>query len=254
VRSGHEEAVSFFDAERAREYDERSQFDKGDRDRHKELLSDLLCYLARDVAGFTELGCGSGFHTEVLLDHYPTARGLLIDSSDAMLGLARARLAGRDGRMTYCLGSLDEVTFTSEGVAPDVVFSGLTLSFLPDAVRERTIRRVHGALADGGVFVLFDQYRPAEPRHADAVEYLACRDMQRRLARHFGLPPAAPALEIGRLRAAERQARLDAGLTETSVEEHLRLLGDAGFEAAHTLFVDPRLFGIVAHKAGGGHS
>jgi SAM-dependent methyltransferase len=240
-----------FDATRAKEYDDKSNFDKGDRARHREYLDDLLRCLAPEVNTFVELGCGTGFYTEVLLDRCPTAHGILVDGSAPMLDVARSKLSARAGvnqRLDYRHCKLEELDLGQCTPRAELIFAGITLCYLTREARARAVADVYRTLADDGVFVLFDQYKPDDAVHARTTEYLACSDMRRRFAKFFRMPIESPALQVERLIAADRKSKAEDGDHEVSIEEHVRLLTGAGFAACHVLFIEPRLFGLVAYK------
>src|SRR5436190_23922288 len=52
-----------------------------------------------DVAHVVDLGAGPGAYLELLLEHFPSARGTWNDSSQPMEELARERLARRAARV-----------------------------------------------------------------------------------------------------------------------------------------------------------
>gem|GEM_PF-3553922 len=241
---------SNFDQRRATEYDEKSHFDKGDRARHAEYFQDILGFLDLNVERFIELGCGTGFYTELLLEQYQAAAGLVLDDSAEMLNLARKRLANCSDSLEFRQGRVEEDGKRwPHGV--ELVFAGVVLCYLDSSSRERVIESVFDALSPGGVFILFDQHRPLADEDAKLNEYLACSDMRRRLGAHLKVPLSLPSLSIEALMAADRKSKLEDGDNETSIEDHLRVLGKVGFEHSYLAFMEPRLFGVVARKGRG---
>jgi SAM-dependent methyltransferase len=63
------------------------------------LSSRLVDLLPADLHGrVIDIGAGSGLTSELLLDRHPDCEGILVEPSEAMLDLARERLAGRRAR------------------------------------------------------------------------------------------------------------------------------------------------------------
>jgi SAM-dependent methyltransferase len=77
--------LTHYDNKQAREYDTRSEFDKGDRQRQGHYLLEAVGFSGRPVHRFIELGCGTGYFSELVLKAFPSAQALLIDDSEAML-------------------------------------------------------------------------------------------------------------------------------------------------------------------------
>ncbi len=88
-----------------------------------------------------DLGCGPGNSTELLIRRFPGARIVGVDTSQAMLDIARSRAPGaRFDRM-------DIADWTPEAPA-DLIFANAALQFLPD--HDRLFPRLMSQLAPGG--------------------------------------------------------------------------------------------------------
>jgi len=96
-----------------------------------------------------DAGCGTGRLTNVLMERLTSGRGIALDSSEAMLEVARRELARFDGRIAFLnadLGALDLHNLA------DVVFSTATFHWVKD----------HAALATG----LYRALKPGGRVHA----------------------------------------------------------------------------------------
>jgi tRNA (cmo5U34)-methyltransferase len=105
-----------------------------------------------------ELGTGTGETARRLLDAHPDARLLGIDSSDAMLAVARETLAGR--RVQLEVARIEDPLPTGQF---DLIVSALAVHHLSAADKAALFARIADALAPGGRFVLADVVIPESP-------------------------------------------------------------------------------------------
>jgi SAM-dependent methyltransferase len=244
--------MSAYSASEATEYDTRSAFDKGDRTQHRDYIADVVRHLKPDLARFVDLGCGTGFFAEALLDAAPQAQALLVDGSEPMLERARRRLTAAADRVTYRAQEVAAMRYDPPWDRVDLILSSLTLHFVPPEVRAEALRQAFAALADGGLLILVDHFVPRSARHAGLLEYLACRDVQRRMHTFFGPAFAASRdMQIDEIIRRDREREAAEGAAHLDVEEIRSMVAAAGFRDAGILFQDARFFGLVAHKGGG---
>lgn len=244
--------MSAYSAAQAAEYDTRSDFDKGDRTQHRDYVADVVRHLNPRLATFVDLGCGTGFFAEAILEAAPDARALLVDGSEAMLEIARRRLAANADRVTYCVRDVAAMRYDPPWDRVDLVLSALTLHLVPPDTRAQVLRQAFGALAAGGILILVDHFVPRDARHAGLLEYCACRDVQRRMQAYFGPAFAASRdLQIDEIVRRDRERDAQEGAAHLDVEEIRAMVESAGFQDNGILFRDARFFGLVAHKGGG---
>jgi L-threonylcarbamoyladenylate synthase len=105
-----------------------------------------------------ELGTGTGETAARLLARHPQATLVGIDVSAEMLAMARARLPGE--RISLQVARLEEPLPDGEF---DLVASVLAVHHLSALDKRALFRRVRGALAPGGRFVLGDVIVPLDP-------------------------------------------------------------------------------------------
>jgi tRNA (cmo5U34)-methyltransferase len=125
-----------------------------------ERLQDEVARATEGIAGerILELGTGTGVTTRRVLERHPGARLTGVDSSAEML--AAADLPGADLRLQDLRDALPKGPY-------DLVFSALAVHHLDGPGKADLFRRVAGALAPGGRFVLADVIVPGDP--ADVV-------------------------------------------------------------------------------------
>ena len=111
-----------------------------------------------------DIGCGPGNSTELLLERFPGARHLGIDTSPAMLDRARARLPDVEFRLADAAGFKPDVP-------PDLMFANAVFQWLPGHLG--LFVHLMGELAPGGVLAVQMPDNVAEPSHALMVEVAA---------------------------------------------------------------------------------
>ena len=123
----------------------------------------MLWLLPGRVERELDLGCGDGRLLEVVLAAHPTAEGVAVDGSPAMLEAARARFAGRSGievvghdlaRPLPALGAFD------------VVVSSFAIHHLEHPRVAELYAEIAGLLRPGGVFANLEHVAsPTERLH-----------------------------------------------------------------------------------------
>jgi len=107
---------------------------------------DLLAQVPLDSPGrVADLGCGPGNSTELLIERFPHAEVIGVDSSPDMLRQARARLP----RCTFVEGDLS--TWMPEP-GTDLLFGNAVFHWVPD--HPEVLARLLSALPPGGVLAV----------------------------------------------------------------------------------------------------
>ena len=203
------------DPEFAQAWDARALTGNPAREAH---LSLLLAILEPANGGWIlDLGCGSGLVAEMVLDRLSNVKVFGLDSSTAMLDIAKDRLARYGERVVLADGdltSLERVDAPSECAAAIAVQS---LHHLEEAHYRSVVRWTFDHLVPGGSFFIVD--RLAIPSGDLYSTYRAARV-------HNGQTPDQPdwPAYVEWLRATGDQPQ--------PMGVILRLLGEAGFESA----------------------
>jgi trans-aconitate 2-methyltransferase len=119
--------------------------------------SDLLRRVPlTEIRNAADIGCGPGNSTELIVNRYPSARVLGLDSSPDMLAKARLRLPA--------------VSFEEADIATwkpderyDLIFANAVLQWLPD--HSRLLTRLSSFLATGGCLAVQMPNNLHEPSH-----------------------------------------------------------------------------------------
>ena len=104
-----------------------------------------------------DLGCGPGNSTELIIERFPGARVIGIDSSPAMLEEARRRLPGT----SFVKGELSVWTPDEN---PDLLFANAVFQWVPD--HPVTLKRLLAGLDSGAVLAVQMPDNLDEPSHA----------------------------------------------------------------------------------------
>jgi len=162
---------------------------------------DLLAAVpTREPRRVVDLGCGPGNTTELLLEAFPKAEILGLDSSPDMITNARARLRG----ITFEVADL--TTWRPDPAAPvDIIYSNAVLQWV--AGHDMIMPRLLGLLPEGGSLAI------QMPDNLDEPSHVAMRDAARqgpwasRLATADGArtPLGSPAWYYGLLTSHARR-------------------------------------------------
>jgi trans-aconitate 2-methyltransferase len=120
-----------------------------------------------------DLGCGPGNSTELLVERFPEARIIGIDSSPDMLARARQSCP----HVHFVEGDLSHWKPIEE---PDLVFANAVFQWVPDHVQ--VLHRLLDALPKGGVLAVQMPDNLSEPSHAAMRETAATGPWASKLA------------------------------------------------------------------------
>lgn len=181
-----------------------------------------------------DLGAGTGALSEALLARPEVGVVALLDVDEEMLARARERLAGRGERARFTVGSFHDPLPECDAVA-----ASLALHHVPTLEDKAALfARLHAALRPGGVFVNADVTMPdEEPARGDAWRAWAAHLVDSGIAE---------------ARAWEHFAEWASEDTYFPLEDELRALEEAGFEA-HCTWRDRVSTVVVARKEGRTH-
>jgi malonyl-CoA O-methyltransferase len=94
-----------------------------------------------------EIGCGTGYVTQLLSETYPNAKITAIDLAPGMIEIAKERTRGLDGITFFC-GDIEELSFSS---SYDLIISNATFQWLNDF--QSVLEKLLGLLNDDGRIV-----------------------------------------------------------------------------------------------------
>ncbi|WP_254407520.1 trans-aconitate 2-methyltransferase [Streptomyces sp. GMY02] len=126
-----------------------------------EVLAEHIAYitawlpLETDPRHIVDLGCGTGAGTFALLDRFPEAHVIAVDTSPGHLKRLREKACAQDvdDRVRTVQADLDAPDWPDLGT-PDLVWASASMHHM--AHPRRTLRAVHDILAPGGLFAVVE--------------------------------------------------------------------------------------------------
>jgi SAM-dependent methyltransferase len=141
-----------------------------------------------------DVGAGPGAVTEVFLEEFPDARGIWTDASDAMLEMARERLAPFGNRVEYHIVDMTALKDAPLPPAVDVITTSRAAHHLDRDGLFAFYASAADRLAPGGWFVNLDHIGPAsKDGPAGEAGYDEVWDARlRRVRNRFGVTADGP--------------------------------------------------------------
>ncbi len=178
-----------------------------------------------------DTGAGTGTLVEQAHGRFPTTRFYLADPSAAMLAQARDRLSGKQ-RVTIMDPVYSQDLKMAEPV--DVVTAIQAHHYMKPAERTAATRRCRALLRGGGLFVTFENIRPAT-HEGTGIAKKIWADFQLGQGRDPGT-------------VQDHLARFGVGYFPLTVGEHLQMLTDCGFRVVELLWYSVMQAGFYCLK------
>src|SRR5919199_450123 len=134
------------------------------------VMTSILKSRELPVENFLDLGCGDGILGAAILGTYPSARGMFVDFSEAMLEQAREELKEYANQLTF--GNLDygdpSWLNSVQARAPfDAVVSGYSIHHQPDVRKRQVYEEIFSLLKPGGWFINIEHVSSAAQLNID---------------------------------------------------------------------------------------
>jgi SAM-dependent methyltransferase len=129
-----------------------------------DIFGRVMSHHRPSVGRFLDIGCGDGIMASVILEHYPDAKGVLVDFSPGMIEAAKERMAAKSQQLDILLldyGNKDWNQGKAFAEPFDVIASGLSIHHQPDERKKEIFREIYEMLSPGGVFVNLEHVAPA---------------------------------------------------------------------------------------------
>jgi len=182
-----------------------------------------------------DLGVGTGFFTQAVLDHYPNSRIIAIDGAEAMVELAKVRLKAKADRVDFRIGDFRQLGQIVSSQRGQLVFSSYALHHLTWNEKLAVIRDALGFLEPGGWFLNADLVVASDPEIEKRIQKVR---EQRIVQRASGRDPRFRDLDATRLFLDKLEAEdHDQPL---KLAEDLQILKEAGLQSASVFWMEYR--------------
>jgi len=203
-----------FKAEEAKRYDDAIKRRVPLYGEMQTLMVSLLPFSKKDYIRVLDLGCGTGGTSIALLKEFPLARVTGVDSSEAMLEVAAAKVKQTTWRMDFVCQDIMGALPRSDG-GYDVILSAFSLHYLTEHKKIDILKRCHSELKPGGV--LMDAEAVLTPSERVYLTFMEkWKDFQR--ANRFSED------EIG-----AQMLKFVRDVKPMTVEKHMALMNESGF-------------------------
>ena len=186
------------------------------REYHNQITDLVRAMGLRDI-DWLDTGCGTGTLAKRVFEERDDVRFTLCDPSEQMLSVAREKLQGRDIRFLNVPSQ--DLTFDSEF---DVVTAVQSHHYLKADERRRAVGNCFRALRENGVFVTFENIRMTD----EASDGIALKRWENFLSDHLKDP------DVVNMHIRRRGVEV----FPITIEEHIRLLREAGFRSVDVLW------------------
>lgn len=205
----------------AQEWDETTDIGNPTRSEQLDIILSLMERLHRPGGVVLDLGVGSGQLEERLLRRVPDIRMVGVDSSAAMLQIARRRLASAGDRVHFVEGDFTEIEGLTLPYGPyQMAVSVQALHHVPRGGKQDLFRQLFRLLEPKAVLILMDRV---------AIRMDGMRDVYKALWERLEQRTEAKSGWSGDYFLDRLRTKDD---FPDSVETHLALLEQAGFVAA----------------------
>ena len=198
------------------------------REYHNQII-DLVKAMGTKDINWLDTGCGTGTLASRVLDSRDDVKFTLCDPSEQMLEIAQNKLCGSDIRVFNIASQM--MTFDSEF---DVVTAVQSHHYLKPDERKTAVENCFRALKDNGVFITFENIRMT----TEDSDKIALKRWENFLSDHLKDP------DIVKMHIDRRGVEV----FPITIEEHIKLLREAGFKSVDVLWTSYLQSGFWAIK------
>ena len=198
------------------------------REYHNQII-DLVKSMGTKDINWLDTGCGTGTLASRVLDSRDDVKFTLCDPSEQMLEIAQNKLCGSDIRVFNIASQM--MTFDSEF---DVVTAVQSHHYLKPDERKTAVENCFRALKDNGVFITFENIRMT----TEDSDKIALKRWENFLSDHLKDP------DIVKMHIDRRGVEV----FPITIEEHIKLLREAGFKSVDVLWTSYLQAGFWAIK------
>ena len=230
--------------ERVASYDADMEVMHPNRSKMVRVMLDFLSVSVEGEFTVLELGIGTGYLTQRLLEAFPAAHAIGIDGASQMVDMARARLGTLADRVDFRVADFREFeSLVADAETVRAVVSSYALHHLSAEEKASVLRGITKTLHPGGWFLNADLVVNASPAVEDQIQRLRVRGIVDRADPHDErfTDELATRRFLDELEAREGDRPL-------ALEEDLGLLRMAGFTDVAAIWLEHREAVVAARR------
>ena len=221
------ERVATYDADMALMHPNRSKM--------VQIALDVLPFKPQAPLIALDLGIGTGFFSQAVLDHFSNSRIIAIDGAEAMVELAKVRLETKADRVDFRIGDFRQLSRIIGGQKGQLAFSSYALHHLNREEKVAVIQQAYRYLEPGGWFLNADLVVASHPEIEERIQEIRVQGIVQRAS---GRDPRFRDLETTRCFLDKLEAEdHDQPLT---LKEDLHILKEAGLRNASVFWMEYR--------------
>lgn len=205
------------------------------REQIRQVILDLIPAAEDEVFQAVELGSGSGWLSQAILEKFPGARMLALDGSPLMLEETTRCLANFAGRFEVRQFRLEEASWMAH-LPHDLrcIVSCLVVHHLDGPGKQTLYREAFRHLNDPGALIIADLVAPRSTRERRLLAKEWDAEVRRQSLEFTGALDSYQAFVADHSNWYQHPDPVD---MPSTVPEHLSWLEDAGFESAHVFWM-----------------
>lgn len=199
----------------------------------------LVKSLSKEPDIWLDTGCGTGTMVKIALEHFRHTKFFIVDPSEGMLDEARDKLINNSDNhlkpRVKILKPSPTQEFSQEfEKSPDIITAIQCHHYLNNDDRKKAVKVCYENLKEGGIFVTFENIRPLTEKGVK---------IGKENWKNFQLARGKDNEEVN-----QHLSRFDSEYFPLTIEEHLKLLRETGFETVELLWYSYMQAGFYAIK------
>ncbi len=170
-------------SERVVTYDADMTLMHPNRTKMVEIALQVLPFEPQEPFTAVDLGVGTGFFTQAVLNHFPNSRIIAIDGAEAMVELAKVRLETKADRVEFKIGDFRQLSQIISGQRGQLAFSSYALHHLNREEKVAVIQQVYRYLEPGGWFLNADLIVASDPGIEKRIQEIRVQGIVQRSSR-----------------------------------------------------------------------
>ncbi|MGH7495385.1 MAG: class I SAM-dependent methyltransferase [bacterium] len=229
-------AAAYDNAARVAQYDAKMNLMHPNRTKMAEIVCAMLPFDSRARVRILDLGTGTGFLIAHVVQAFPQAQIIAVDSAPAMVQEAQARLREKAQALTWQICTFQEFTQTVSALPSfDAVVSSFALHHLSAGEKLELFQALFGKIRAGGWFINADIVARPDPKIEERYQQLRRLGIQQRARQQLGEERTLEDIAANLAKLEQED-----GDQPLRLESDLQLLREAGFHEVDCFWKESR--------------